>query len=330
VSRVLITGGAGFIGGHLCRYLLDRGDEVVVVDDLSRGVVDRDFSSLLTQPRLEFVQANLLEREALSAAGGDFHQVFHFAAIIGVANVLRRPYEVLTNNVAMHMEALRFAKQQPNLQRFVFASTSEVYAGTLQYFGLPLPTPESTPLAVSDLAHPRTSYMLSKIYGEAMCQQAGIPFTVIRPHNVYGPRMGMAHVIPELLKKGYEAPSGSRIEVASVDHRRAFCYIDDAIELIVRGADSDLCRNEVINVGNEQGETSIGELARALFEVLDKNLEVEPGPLSPGSPPNRCPDMTKAVAKTGYQPQIALSEGIRRTFEWYRAQVFESKELTAR
>jgi len=330
VSRVLITGGAGFIGGHLCRHLLDRGDEVVVVDDLSRGVVDQDFITLLKRSGIKLVEADLLQREALSTVAGNFQHIYHFAAIIGVANVLRRPYEVLTNNVAMHAEVLRFARQQPGLERFVFASTSEVYAGTLQYFDLPIPTPESTPLAVSDLSHPRTSYMLSKIYGEALCQQAGVPFTVIRPHNIYGPRMGMAHVVPELLKKGYQAPSGSRIEVASVDHRRAFCYIDDAIELIVRSAHTELCRNEVINVGNEQEAKSIRELARAVFDVLDKDLEIEPGPVSPGSPSNRCPDMTKAIAKTGYAPRITLEEGIGRTFEWYRVNVFEGEQLTAR
>jgi UDP-glucose 4-epimerase len=330
VSRVLITGGAGFIGGHLCKCFLDRGDEVVVVDDLSRGVVDEDFRNLLARPRVEFVQANLLDRAALNVVGGDFDLIFHFAAIIGVANVLKRPYQVLIDNVAMHAETLRFARQQSHLQRFVFASTSEVYAGTLKYFDLPLPTPESTPLAVTDLSHPRTSYMLSKIYGEGMCHQSGVPFTIIRPHNVYGPRMGMAHVIPELLKKGYEALPGSRIEVASVNHRRTFCYIDDAIELIRRGAEADSCRNEVINVGNEDEETSIGDLARALFGALDKGLQIDSGPVSHGSPSNRRPDMSKALAKTGYRARVSLTEGIQRTLQWYRTQVFENRQATAR
>jgi UDP-glucose 4-epimerase len=328
VRRVLITGGAGFIGGHLARHLLREGHRVVVADNLSRGVMDKDFDDL-SSAGLEFVQTNLLEENALDRIGGNFDLIFHFAAIIGVANVLKRPYEVLTDNVVMHAEALRYARKQPGLARFVFASTSEVYAGTLQYFGLPLPTPESSPLAVSDLTHPRTSYMLSKIYGEAMCHQGGVPFTIIRPHNVYGPRMGMAHVIPELLKKGYEAPRSSRILVSSVEHRRAFCYVDDAIELIALAAEKPQCLNEVLNVGNEKQERSIGEVAETVFDVLDKDLRVEPGPIAPGSPPKRSPDMAKAIAKTGYTPSIDLSEGVARTYEWYRTHVFTSARRTA-
>jgi nucleoside-diphosphate-sugar epimerase len=87
---------------------------------------------------------------------------------------------------------LTLARDQRDFSRFLFASTSEVYAGTLQYFGMPIPTPENTPLAMTALDEPRTSYMISKIMGEAMCQQSGLPFTIFRPHNVYGPRMGMA------------------------------------------------------------------------------------------------------------------------------------------
>jgi UDP-glucose 4-epimerase len=329
LKRALITGGVGFIGFHLARLLLENGYEVVIADNLSRGVVDPDFRTLLEQPRLTFVQLNLLHANALDAIQGSYDLIFHLAAIIGVANVLTRPYEVLTSNVTMQQEALRFAQTQSGLRRFVFASTSEVYAGTLQYFELPLPTPESVPLAVTDLSHPRTSYMLSKIYGEAMCHQSGVPYTVVRPHNVYGPRMGMAHVVPELLKKGYEAPVGSEIVVASVAHRRAFCYIDDAIELILRSAESDRCRNDVINIGNQDGETSIQDVASTIFSVLGKDLKIIPGAISPGSPSNRWPDMSKAVNATRFKPRVTLREGIQKTYDWYLANVFEGANASA-
>ena len=329
MKRALITGGVGFIGFHLARRLLENGYEVVVADNLSRGVVDPDFRALLENPKLTFVEVDLLHAGALNAVPGSFDLIFHFAAIIGVANVLKRPYEVLTSNIAMQEEALRFARGQAGLRRFVFASTSEVYAGTLQYFELPLPTPESVPLTVTDLSHPRTSYMLSKIYGEAMCHQSGVPYTVVRPHNVYGPRMGMAHVIPELLKKGYEASAGSEIVVASVDHRRAFCYIDDAVELILRGAQAEACRNDVINIGNQDTETSVGDLASTIFAVLRKDLKMRPGAVSPGSPSNRWPDMTKAVNATGFRPRVGLQEGIQNTYDWYLANVFEGASTSA-
>ena len=127
---------------------------------------------------------------------------------------------------------IALARQQEKFSRFLFASTSEVYAGTLESFNLTVPTPEESVLAVQNLNEPRTSYMLSKIYGEALCRQAGIPFTIFRPHNIYGPRMGMAHVIPEQLKKAWAAEEGDQLGVHSPDHRRSFCYIDDAVELL--------------------------------------------------------------------------------------------------
>src|SRR5260370_36313409 len=104
-----------------------------------------------------------------------------------------------------------FARSETELRRLVFPSTSEVYAGTLQYFGMPFPTPETTPLAITDLAQPRASYMLSKIYGEALCQHAGVPFTIVRPHNVYGRRMRMAHAVPERLNRTHQNPTGGKL-----------------------------------------------------------------------------------------------------------------------
>src|SRR5262249_42666036 len=145
---------------------------------------------------------------------------------------------------------IKVARRQTDLRRLIFPSTSEVYAGTLQYFGMPFPTPETTPLTVTDLAQPRTSYMLSKIYGEALCHHADVPFTIVRPHNVYGPRMGMAHVIPELLKRAYQAPTGGRLSVSSADHKRTFCYVDDAVEFIVRLAEAPTGLSGTFNIGS--------------------------------------------------------------------------------
>ena len=125
-------------------------------------------------------------------------------------------------------------RQQKNLARLIFTSTSEVYSGTLENYSMSIPTSEITPLTCSPASRPRTSYMLSKIFGEALCQQAGIPFTIFRPHNVYGPRMGMAHVIPEQLKKAWLADTGDRLSVHSSDHRRSFCFVDDAVEMLKR------------------------------------------------------------------------------------------------
>ena len=241
MTKVLITGGAGFIGSHLAKRLLAENYQIDLIDNLSRGVIDSHLKTITSKPGVRLLDRDLLEPNTLDDLDNDYHYIYHLAAIIGVTNVLDKPYAVLRDNVLMTVNLLSLAMRQTGLERFVFASTSEVYAGTLKHFTLPVPTPESTPLALTDIGHPRTSYMLSKIYGEALCQRSGVPFTIIRPHNIYGPRMGMAHVIPELLRKAYHAPANGSLEVFSIDHRRTFCFIDDAVEMIKIAAGSSGC-----------------------------------------------------------------------------------------
>jgi nucleoside-diphosphate-sugar epimerase len=208
------------------------------------------------------------------------------------------------------------------LQRLVFASTSEVYAASLASFDIPIPTPESTPLTVGELGSPRSSYMLSKIYGEAIVSQSGLPITILRPHNVYGPRMGMAHVIPELLRKAHEAPDGGALEVYSVDHRRTFCYVADAVEMLHRVALNPACEGQTLNLGAQRPEISIADLARRVIAVTGRRLEISPMPPTPGSPLRRCPDMSKLAALTGYEAQVNLDTGIEATYAWYREREF--------
>lgn len=320
MSRALITGGAGFVGLHLARHLVGRGIEVDVVDDFSRA--RQDGAALTALDGARVLERDLRQPDALPALDRDYRWIVHLAAIVGVSRVADRPYDVLRDNVLMLDHVLGLARRQSALERFVFLSTSEVYAGTLRYFTLPLPTPETTPLAVSDLAEPRTSYMLSKLYGEAMCHQAGIPFTIFRPHNLYGPRMGLAHVIPELLQRAHQAPDGGSLEVYSADHRRTFCYIDDAIEPIWRAAQSPRGAGRTLNVGTQAPEVRMDELAALVARIVGKTLEIVPLPATPGSPPRRCPDMTQTVSLTGYEPRVGLEEGIRRTYAWYRSNVF--------
>lgn len=330
MSKVLITGGAGFLGLHLAKRLLKDAHEIDLLDNFSRGVSDRELETLASQRGIHLIEKDLLDAEALKDVGAEYDSIYHLAAIVGVANVLNKPYSVLAENNLMTLNALALAKRQKALKRFVFSSTSEVYAGTLQHFKLPVPTPETTPLALTDLDHPRTSYMLSKIYGEALCHQSGVPFTVIRPHNIYGPRMGMSHVIPELFRKAYETRPGGPIELASPDHLRAFCYVDDAIEMIARSAESDSCRDKTLNIGNSEHEISIKELALRIFRMFEKDLTVIEGKASPGSPVRRCPDMQLTARLTGYSPQADLNKGLKLTLDWYLKNIFVEKGVCAR
>ncbi len=328
-GRALVTGGAGFIGAHLVERLLEEGWEIALVDNMSRGVRDEVVDRMAQHPSFRLHEADLRDPGALDSLGDDFTHVFHFAALVGVQNVLDRPYRVLRDNVAMLEHLLDLAARQKDLQRFVFPSTSEVYAGTQQAFELPIPSPESTPLTVPPMDHPRTSYMLSKIYGEALCNQAGLPFTIVRPHNFYGERMGLAHVIPQLLQRIHDSSDGDELVVYSIDHSRTFIHISDAVEYLVRLTLSDEAVDGTFNVGVQSPEVSIGELAELLCRVVGRDLRIVAGETHPGSPPRRCPDMTRTIGVTGHEPQVSLEQGASRVYDWYRTTVFEGGGISA-
>jgi nucleoside-diphosphate-sugar epimerase len=275
-----------------------------------------------------FAERNLVS-DPLDDLGGDFDYIVHLAAMIGVQNVRNRPYQVLTTNQAMLERVIQLGQRMKRLQRLLFASTSEVYAGTLSFFGMQIPTPETTPLAVNDLAEPRTSYMLSKIHGEALCRYSGLPVSIFRVHNAYGPRMGLSHVIPELLRKAYELEPGGKLAVFSPTHRRTFCFITDIVEFIARILESPGCAGQTLNIGAQAPEYAMEEVARLALATVGIEADLELLPDTPGSPVRRAPDMSKTAALTGYQAQTSLAEGMRMTYAWYKTNVFEGSQVSA-
>ena len=324
MRKALVTGGLGFIGFHLTRRLLEDGFEVHAVDNGERGILDAEIEALVrSRSRYRLVRANLAQGDAFEELAEDYELIFHLAAIVGVGNVARQPYRVLRDNIAILVQMLEWSQRQRKLQRFIFPSTSEVYAGTLETFGIRIPTLERTPLTVADLGRPRTSYMLSKIYGEALSRHSGLPVTIVRPHNVYGPRMGMAHVIPELLQRAHQTPEGGRLTVYSPSHSRTFCYIDDAVELMLRLATAPTAIGATFNLGSPDEETAIADLAALIALTVGKRLEIVAGPDTEGSPARRRPDISRATAAASYVAHVPLSEGLRRCYAWYRANVFD-------
>jgi nucleoside-diphosphate-sugar epimerase len=330
VDKVLITGGAGFMGWHLGAHLAERGYAVDLVDNLTRGVNDADLRDLVSRPDVRLLEVDLTQPDAMAGADTDYTFIVHFAAVVGVARVVEQPFGVLRDNWAMLSNVLNFARRQRSLQRFLFPSTSEAYAGTLEHFELPVPTPESAPITVPDLRRPRTTYMISKIYGEAACHHAGVPYTIVRPHNVYGPRMGLSHVVPELLKKAHEEPDGGVLPVYSVNHRRTFCYVGDAVEVLSRVLESERCVDETLNLGAPGPEISIERLAELILETVGKTMRIEPLADTPGSPTRRRADMSKTLGLIGFEPEVSIEEGLELTYGWYRTNVFEGAGVSAR
>lgn len=315
--KILITGGAGFIGLHLAQYLSGLGHSVVIIDNTASNKMPKD-SNNVKFGGIEFLEIDLCKGVNTSTIKKDFTHVIHLAALLGVQNVIDNAYNVLTENISMLSTAINIARSQTKLKQFIFASTSEVYAGTLNAGLLKIPSPETSQIVLPTLSQPRTSYMLSKLYGEAMCQQSGLPWLIIRPHNIYGPRMGFKHVIPQLMRKAVFSKNGE-LEVFSCDHRRTFCFINDAVEMIISLMTSRKTIHKIFNIGNEGPEVSMRDLAQEILRITGRDLIIRPMPATEGSPERRAPAMSNfsEVSKAG--GSYTLSMGIEKTYQWYKA-----------
>ena len=160
--------------------------------------------------------------------------------------------------------------------------------------------------------------MLSKAYGEAMCFASGLPVLILRPHNIFGQRMGMAHVIPQLIKRAFNTSKNGQLGIYSPSHTRAFCYINDAIDSIYKLIELNLKDNNVFNLGTSKPEITMHNLAKEIIKVMDRRdiklIELED---TPGSPKRRCPDTSKIDNISGIKRRTDLAVGIAKTYKWY-------------
>ena len=328
MKKILITGGAGFIGFFLAKHLAkDQNSRITIVDNLQRGRIDEDFKKLISLANITFVNGDLTDKSTLDQLEREFHYIYHLAAVIGVRNVTENPDKVLYINAISSLYIMEFAKECNSLNKIFLSSTSEIYAGTLKHYGISIPTPEDVNLTLSDITSRRTSYMLSKMYGESIFFNYGnkydIPFTIGRYHNVYGPRMGFMHIIPEMFVKINE---NEFIDVASPSHTRAMCYVDDAVEMSILTCESEKTAGEILNIGNQDEEISVRNLVATIAGVVNRTVEINEIDDTPGSPSRRCPDTTKIKELTGFTPQITLTDGIYKTYEWYKTRLDQKYE----
>ena len=325
MKRILITGAAGFVGCHLARELSAKPEhELVLVDNFVRGRRDEDLDLVTSQANVRLISADLTDPKAFEQLGTGFDCVYHLAAIIGVKNVMERPYDVVRINGLTSLYLLEWFRNGGG-RKLLFSSTSEAYAWTQQFHPLPVPTPEDVPLALTDIRAARSSYAGSKIFGELAithgCASAGLPYVIVRYHNVYGPRMGFEHVIPELFKRSLAGQNP--LTVFSADHSRAFCYIDDAVTATIAAMESDAANNATLNIGNDE-EVTIGDLAQRVLKVTGVKTEIVPQLAAHDPIKRRCPDISKARQLLGYEPRVSLDEGLEKTLAWYRPRLADS------
>ena len=317
-GRVLILGGAGFIGYHLACRLADEGARAItLVDNLSRGRIDDDLSALLERPGLELRRADLTDPTAWTDLAAAWDQVYMLAAVVGVRNVVTDPSRVIDVNTRAVLNLVDWLT--PQAGTVFFASTSEAYAGAVNGT-LPVPTPEDVPLSIGAIENLRFAYAASKILGEAAvihgARARRVPYIVGRFHNVYGPRMGVDHVVPELSVRALAREDP--FKVYGLEQRRAFCYVTDAVEAMTRLMATPKAAGQIVNIGNDAEEVSIDRLVDIVLRLAEFAPAIERRPAPAGSPSRRCPDIGRLRALTGFAPKIDLASGVRQTFAWYR------------
>ena len=314
--KILVTGGTGFIGSYLSRHCVVNGHSVTICDNNLRGQKDDFIDDILKRNNVKFVNLDLTSEGDVLELDKDYDIVFHLAAINGTENFYKIPYSVMS--VAIRSTMLLLEHFENTTCKFVFSSSSEVYAGTIKNFPHLVPTSESVQCTIEDIKNERFSYGGSKLACEILLnsfsKQKGIDYQIIRYHNIYGPRMGTKHVIPQFVHRA-KKEAGS-FAIYGADQTRAFCYVDDAVKATLDLSLSD-SKNDIYHIGNDLEEIKIIEIAKKVLTYYNRENDFTFYDAPPGSVPRRCPSVAKIRNIINYKPRVTLQEGLSKTIEWY-------------
>ncbi|MDN3296050.1 NAD-dependent epimerase/dehydratase family protein [Streptomyces ficellus] len=308
-EHAVVTGGAGFVGSHLCTALLDSGTAVTCVDDFSTGRRE-NISGLLGRPGFTLVEANVSEPFDVD---GTPDLVLHFASPASPADYLRLPLHTLETGSLGTRHALALAHRAG--ARFLLASTSEVYGDPQQH-----PQNERYWGNVNPVG-PRSVYDEAKRFGEALttaeAEVHGTDAGIVRLFNTYGPRMRGhdGRAVPTFVRQALE---GEPLTVTGDGRQtRSLCYIDDTVRGILAAAAHGL--RGPVNIGNPT-EITMLELARLVIELTGSHSQIRFIERPTDDPAVRCPDITLARDKLQWEPRVSPEEGLRRTIAWFRDQ----------
>ena len=328
MKKVLITGGAGFIGLNIARYLIkNRNYEITIADNLSRGKMDSYMEEILSEQNVNFIEGDFTKESAFDNLEKDYDYCYMLASVVGVNNTLKIPGEIIRINTSLILNTLEWLRKG-SAKNVVFTSTSENYAGTIDRFGYDIPTPEDIPLSIVDISHPRYTYAVTKILGESgflnYSKSYNFNCTIVRYHNVIGPRMGFKHVIPHLAER-FLMNKENPFLMYGHDQTRAFCDIQDAVEGTVLAIESDKSNGEIFHIGSDK-EISIEKLIKSSGEFFNYKGDYKEAQTYPGSTNRRCPDISKANELLGFVPKVQWEDSLKETLAWYQ-DFFEKGEI---
>nr|WP_244232532.1 NAD-dependent epimerase/dehydratase family protein [Mycobacterium innocens] len=322
MSRVLVTGGAGFLGVHLCKQLLGAGVEVVSLDDLSTSS-PAAAARLRGRPGYRFVPGNVCDPAVIGKVGVAFDTVFHLASPASPLDYQRLPIATLRAGSEGTATALEIAQRGGG--RLVLASTSEVYGDPQQH-----PQPESYWGNVNPVG-PRSVYDEAKRYAEALAfahhRKHGTSVGVVGILNTYGPGMRAddGRMVPTFCR---QALGGEPLTVSGAGTQtRSLCYVDDTVAGLIALARGDF--GGPVNIGNPT-ELTVLEVAELIRALADSDSAIEFGPPAVDDPQRRCPDITLARQRLGWRPRVDHRTGLSRTLQWFRMTLDHSRRALAR
>jgi dTDP-glucose 4,6-dehydratase len=304
--RALVTGGAGFLGSHLCDALLAEGYSVIVVDNLLTGRA-ANLDHLRNDPRFEFRQLDI--NQPFDCGKVDY--VFHFACPASPVDYMEHGIETLQVGSLGTMHALEVARKYG--AKYLTSSTSECYGDPLEH-----PQKETYWGNVNPIG-PRSVYDEAKRFSEALTmayhRYHKVDTRIVRIFNTYGPRMQLndGRVVPNFMK---QAIRGEELTVyGNGSQTRSFCYVSDEVDGFIRLSKSD--EHTPVNIGNPT-EFTILECAKRVLAVTGSKSAIRYEPLPQDDPKQRCPDITKARSLLGWEPKINLETGLRMSLEYFR------------
>ena len=303
-KNILVTGGSGFIGSAITKYLVKKGKKVIVFDNNSRGRARRLKD---VQGKIKFIKGDIRESRKLLQIN-NVETVIHLAYVNGTKFFYKKPFEILDIAVNGLLNILNFCKKK-KVKNFFLASSSEVYQNAFK-----IPTDEKEMLKIPNIHNPRYSYgggkIISELYGIHFAKKYFKKFIIFRPHNVYGKDMGNEHVIPEFINRLRKLKKKNKFLIYGTGKEvRAFTHINDFIsgfdKIFTKGKN-----NEIYNIGTTE-KITIAKLANLIASILGKKIKFKKTKLLKGSPSVRCPNIDK-IKKLGYKQKIRLKDGITK------------------